>query len=324
MKRKHKPSSMPSLLSSSSSTTSMAGVVASPHTIFLHDHHYNNNNNTLSTFPKPCFIPTKRCVICSSSKKRKPGFFDVILDYIEGGPKLRRWYGAPDLYAEDASISKEADEFSEDEVRDVVLVTDGDNEIGQTVILSLIIKRIRVKALVKDKRAAMESFGAYVEPLSGDPKDSSFLKKSLKGVRAIICPTEGFLSIADSLKGVQHVVILSQLSVYRGSSGVQAIMNNNARKLAEQDESVVVSSGIPYTIVRTGLLKNDRGGKPGFSFEKGCADNGSLSKEDAAFICIEALDMVPERGMVFEVVNGEEEVQNWKDQFAKLMEQAQQ
>lgn len=31
------------------------------------------------------------------------------------------------------------------------------------VILSLIVKRIRVKALVKDKRAAMEAFGTYVE-----------------------------------------------------------------------------------------------------------------------------------------------------------------
>lgn len=59
-----------------------------------------------------------------------------------------------------------------------------------------------------------------------------------------------------------------QLSVYRGSSGVQAIMNSNARKLAEQDESVVVALGIPYTIVRTGLLTNDRGDKPGFSFEE--------------------------------------------------------
>lgn len=29
--------------------------------------------------------------------------------------------------------------------------------------MSLIIKRIRVKALVKDKRAAIESFGTYVE-----------------------------------------------------------------------------------------------------------------------------------------------------------------
>lgn len=31
------------------------------------------------------------------------------------------------------------------------------------VILSLIVKRIRVKTLVKDKRAAVEAFGTYVE-----------------------------------------------------------------------------------------------------------------------------------------------------------------
>lgn len=33
----------------------------------------------------------------------------------------------------------------------------------QMVILSLIVKRTRIKALVKDKRNAMESFGTYVE-----------------------------------------------------------------------------------------------------------------------------------------------------------------
>jgi hypothetical protein len=31
------------------------------------------------------------------------------------------------------------------------------------VILSLIVKKTRVKALVKDKRAALEAFGTYVE-----------------------------------------------------------------------------------------------------------------------------------------------------------------
>ncbi|KAI7746129.1 hypothetical protein M8C21_032308 [Ambrosia artemisiifolia] len=286
-----------------------------------HDNLLTNSNSCI--YRSPLSNPKKRHAICFSSKKGKPGFFDVILDYIEGGPKLRKWYGAPDLYADDGSNLEEADKSSEeDEVRDAVLVTDGDSEIGQTIILSLIIKRIRVKALVKDKRAAIESFGTYVESITGDPKDSSFLKKSLRGVRAIICPNEGFLSKAESLKGVQHVVILSQLSVYRASSGVQAIMSSNARNLAEQDESIVVASGIPYTIVRTGVLTNDRGGKPGFSFEKGCTTNGSLSKEDAAFVCIEALDVVPEKELVFEVVNGEENVSNWKDQFEKLMQQA--
>jgi len=31
------------------------------------------------------------------------------------------------------------------------------------VILSLIVKKARVKALVKDKRVALEAFGSYVE-----------------------------------------------------------------------------------------------------------------------------------------------------------------
>lgn len=37
------------------------------------------------------------------------------------------------------------------------------HDLAQMIILSLIIKRTRVKALVKDKRAAMEAFGTYVE-----------------------------------------------------------------------------------------------------------------------------------------------------------------
>lgn len=192
----------------------MAGSsISSPKYLLLHSLSHDNLLSIPKSLSSPSFIgyAKKRSLLCSSSNKGKPGFFDVILDYIEGGPKLRKWYGAPDLYAADGSILEKTDESSEeDQVRDAVLVTDGDNEIGQTVILSLIIKRIRVKALVKDKRAAMASFGTYVEPMTGNLKDSSFLKKSLRGVRAIICPNEGFLSIVESLKGVQHVVILSQ------------------------------------------------------------------------------------------------------------------
>ncbi|XP_019230345.1 PREDICTED: uncharacterized protein LOC109211275 isoform X3 [Nicotiana attenuata] len=237
----------------------------------------------------------KRSVTCFSSKK-KIGFMDQILDYIEGGPKLRKWYGAPDLLPKDGSTSEENESTEEDEVRDAVLVTDGDNEIGQMVILALIIKRTRIKALVKDKRVAMEAFGTYVE--------------------------EGFISNIESWKGLQHVILLSQLSVYRGSSGVQAIVTANARKLAEQDESLVMASGVPYTIIRAGLLVNAPGGNQGFNFKEGCASQGKLSKEDAAFICVEALDTVPQKGLTFEVINGEDKVMDWKECFATLIEKS--
>jgi len=39
--------------------------------------------------------------------KDEASFTDRILDYIEGGPKLRRWYGAPDLLPKDGGAEDE-------------------------------------------------------------------------------------------------------------------------------------------------------------------------------------------------------------------------
>ncbi|XP_039004483.1 uncharacterized protein At2g37660, chloroplastic-like [Hibiscus syriacus] len=263
----------------------------------------------------------KRSLIRCSAKK-KIGFTDQILDYIEGGPKLRRWYGAPELLPKDGSVveDQEGADYPEDEVRDAVLVTDGDSEIGQMVILSLIVKRIKVKALVKDKRSANEAFGTYVESISGDTSDQILIKKALRGVRAIICPNEGFLSSVESFKGVEHIVLLSQLSAYRASSGIQAIMTSNQRKLAEEDESALIDSRIPYSIIRAGKLQSTPGGTQGFNFEEGCAASGSLSMEDAASVCVEALEVVPEARFTFEVVNGGETVSDWKECLTRLIE----
>ncbi|KAK7349279.1 hypothetical protein VNO77_06525 [Canavalia gladiata] len=257
--------------------------------------------------------------------KKKISFMDQILDYIEGGPKLRKWYGAPDLLEKDGTATEEEeDDYPEDEIRDAVLVTDGDSEMGQMVILSLIVKKTRVKALVKDKKVALEAFGSYVESMAGDTSDNRFLKKALRGVRTIICPNEGFLSSVGSLQKVEHVILLSQLSVFSGKSGIQSMMKSNAKKLAEQDESVLKSSGIPYTIIRTGALQDTPGGKQGFTFDEGCASSGSISKEDAAFVCVAALDCVPQKGFIFEVANGDNQVSDWKECLATLMEKASQ
>ncbi|XP_028752197.1 uncharacterized protein LOC114711930 isoform X2 [Neltuma alba] len=224
--------------------------------------------NSRRPFDSSFLFSSEKGSITLCSAKKKISFVDQILDYIEGGPKLRKWYGAPDLLPKDGPAAGDEDEYLEDEVRDAVLVTDGDSEMGQMVILSMIVKKTRVKALVKDKRVALEAFGSYVESMAGDTTDRRFLKKALRGVRTIICPNEGFLSSVGSLQGVTHIILLSQLSVYRGRSGIQSLIKNNARKLAEQDESVLVNLGIPYTIIRAGLLQDIPGGKQGFSFEE--------------------------------------------------------
>lgn len=63
-------------------------------------------------------------------------------------------------------------------------------------------------------------------------------------------------------------MIRLQLAVYRNSGGLQAIMNNKLQKLAERDEEVVLASGIPSTIIRTGSLQSTPGGERGFDFSK--------------------------------------------------------
>lgn len=113
-----------------------------------------------------------------------------------------------------------------------------------------------------------------------------------------------------------------QLAVYRGSRGLQAIMSGKAKKLAERDEEIVIASGIPYTIIRAGSLQDTPGGKQGFNFEEGSAARGTLSKEDAAFVCVEAVDAIPRRGLEFEIVNGEEKVSDWKEWFATMISKA--
>lgn len=117
------------------------------------------------------------------------------------------------------------------------------------------------------------------------------------------------------------------MSVYRRSRGIQALINSNARKLAEQDESIAMTSGIPYTIVKAASLQNVPGGNQGFSFKENSAELGSLSKEDAATICAAAaLNVVlPKNGFIFEVANGDDQkVSDWKELFATLLVKANQ
>jgi hypothetical protein len=111
-----------------------------------------------------------------------------------------------------------------------------------------------------------------------------------------------------------------QLSVYESSGGIQAMMNSKAKKLAEQDENAAISSNVPYTIIRTGKLENSPGGSQGFNFSAGAAAKGSISKEDAARICVEALSVIPPTGLIFEVTNGEEVVSDWEGQLMKVMQ----
>lgn len=57
-----------------------------------------------------------------------------------------------------------------------------------------------------------------------------------------------------------------QLAAYRNEGGLAALFKGGARRQAELDEAAVASTGIPYTIVRPGALRDEPGGQQGFQF----------------------------------------------------------
>jgi len=50
---------------------------------------------------------------------------------------------------------------------------------------------------------------------------------------------------------------------------------------------------------------------------QGGAAKGRISKKDAATICVEALEGIPRKTLIFEVANGDEKVADWKAWFAE-------
>lgn len=129
------------------------------------------------------------------------------------------------------------DSYASFNINDGILICAVFFWIMQMVILSLIVNKSRVKALVKDKRVALEAFGNYVEvaefnlqnyqhivnlnclfilsicsyiliidymmlvakSIVGDTSDNRFLKKALRGVSTIICPNVCITCHASSL-----------------------------------------------------------------------------------------------------------------------------
>lgn len=67
-------------------------------------------------------------------------------------------------------------------------------------------------------------------------------------------------------------------------------------------------------------MQSTPGGERGFDFTEGVAAKGRISKEDAATICVEALDTIPQTTLIFEVANGDEKVTDWKAWFDEQMQ----
>ena len=141
--------------------------------------------------------------------------------------------------------------------------------------------------------------------------------------------------VAAAPPHLQRFVFISSCGVLRKQRFPFNILNSFGVMDAKQKgEAAIISSGLPYTIIRPGrlidgpytsydlttLLKAKTGGKLGIVVDTGDTLSGNASRIDLAAACVECLSSPITEGKVFELVNqGPRPVAiDWEAIFSKL------
>jgi len=223
-----------------------------------------------------------------------------LIDFLEGGRKKRRWYGQESIAEaanrrEQSSARSPSAKLGPPSLMNNVLVTSADSALGQLVTLGLILQRGRVgevsceiNAVVRFGSKPKESlFGPYATTFAKFPPELA--NDRSKPLVAVAC-CNGLGDLLLSLSKTCHLVYISPQPSKRGFFPT--------RWGSFEEETMVQSSGLPYTIVRTGKLVNTRG-----SYANGEALHISASKvlnprevelhsiscEDAAALVVEIM-----------------------------------
>ena len=252
---------------------------------------------------------------------------------LEGGRKLRRWYGSDSSVGDgtrvdDDPVDDGLDGTSEEDERDVeldtpktaVLVTDAVGGVGEAVVMRLVLAKATVVASVDGDRIALAEtrFGPYVNVASNEWSAGA----RLNGVRAVVCAgaLEDDLLDACVRRGVKHLVLVS--SAKSASGGLFA--DADARVRGDRGrEARAAASGLAVTVVRPCAVRREPGGAREIVLGQGDDMSGDVSVEDLAETCARALTRPPSPGrtLAFEVRNGapSSSAPNWKAMFASLL-----
>jgi uncharacterized protein YbjT (DUF2867 family) len=244
----------------------------------------------------------------------------------------------------------------------LVLVAGATGGVGQLTVAKLLEKNFTVRALTRNVSKAEKMFDGKVEIVEGDTRYPDTLPKATQDVTHIICCTGttafpslrwsfNFFSpenspqqvdaqgaknlVAAAPKTLHRFVFVSSCGVLRKDSLPFNILNAFGVLDAKQKgEEAIVSSGLPYTIIRPGrlidgpytsydlntLLKAKTDGKLAVVLGTGDTLTGDTSRIDVAAVCVECLFYPATVGKTFEIVNSGSRpaTTNWETLFSHL------
>ncbi|PSB01464.1 SDR family oxidoreductase [Merismopedia glauca] len=216
-----------------------------------------------------------------------------------------------------------------------VLVAGANGQTGRRIVQELVNRQIPVKALVRNIEQAKAVLPPSAELVVGDVLKPETLINALRDCTAILSATgaapsfnitgpyqvdyQGTKNLVNAAKasGINRLVTVSSLCVSKLFHPLNLFWLILVWK--RQGEKYIQQSGLDYTIVRPGGLKNEDNSDRIVMSEADTLFDGSIPRQKVAQVCVEALFQPAASHKIVEIVAKPEAPEsNWSDLFASV------
>ncbi|MEA5502848.1 SDR family oxidoreductase [Halotia wernerae UHCC 0503] len=191
-------------------------------------------------------------------------------------------------------------------------------ETGRRIVKELIARNIPVRALVRDVEQARAILPVEAELVIGDILKPESLNAALGDSTVLLCATgakpsfdptgpykvdfEGTKNLVDisKSKGIEHFVMVSSLCTSQLFHPLNLFWLILVWK--KQAEEYIQKSGLTYTIVRPGGLKNEDNTDAIVMQSADTLFDGSIPRQKVAQVCVESLLEPAARNKVVEII----------------------
>jgi uncharacterized protein YbjT (DUF2867 family) len=191
-------------------------------------------------------------------------------------------------------------------------------ETGRRIVQTLVAQQIPVRALVRDLEKARAMLPTEAELVVGDVLNLESLREAIADCTVILSATgaapsfdptgpykvdyEGTKNLVDvgKEKGIQQFVMVSSLCTSRFFHPLNLFWLILVWK--KQAEEYLQKSGVPYTIVRPGGLKNEDNSDQIVMSGADTLFEGSIPRTKVAEVCVAALSQPSAQNKVVEIV----------------------
>lgn len=191
-------------------------------------------------------------------------------------------------------------------------------ETGRRIVQELMTRGIPVRAFVRNITKAREILPAGVELVEGDVLQPQTLESALGDSTIILCATgakpgldptepyrvdfEGTKNLVDAAKakGIEQFVFVSSMCVSQLFHPLNLFWLILVWK--KQAEEYIQKSGLTYTIVRPGGLKNEDNNDVIIMEGADTLFDGSIPRQKVAQVCVEALFEPSAQNKIVEII----------------------